>query len=192
MGKYIFGGVVVFVVFTMWSSWRFSKRIFTDEHYVEVGETLLKLRKVALDNMGGGDDGSPDGAVTSAGLALSYSINQEGDEFYHHVAVSTPNRRTLHAIGDRFVHYSMWILGLPTDRFRLEASQTSVHHGKVNPSQDEQRELLSRARKVPSPAEIQEIMREYINNPPQCHKIVLEGLETNKVRPDEHNHIAGF
>jgi hypothetical protein len=123
-----------------------------------------------------GDNESDGAIVTSAGLALSYSIDEEEDGYSHHVAVSTTRRPTLHAIGDRFTFYSIWVLGLPTDRFRLEASQTSVHHGKVTISRDEQRDLLRWSLKIPTPDEIKENGQEFFNNRPTCHPIKVEGI----------------
>ena len=113
MGKYVLAAVIIILAFMMWRKSKYLKHVFSDAHYFEVAEVLHELKGPAVKRLVGTDDGSVDGKVTSAGLALSYSISEEGGQFEHHVAVSMTNRPTLHAIADRYIYYSIWVLGLP-------------------------------------------------------------------------------
>jgi hypothetical protein len=171
MWKYIFGAAVGLAVLIMWSSWRTSKRVFTDAHIAEFVKTLFELKESALKKLDSPDDKEVDGKVTSARLAVSYSINKDNGQFRHHLAISTSGRPTPHAIGDLFVYLAIWSLGLPVDLFRLESSQTSVHHGKVTISKDDQDRFIQVREKIPSPAEIKEALIRYHDHQPQCHLI---------------------
>ena len=175
MWKYILGVAVFIIGLYLWRSWKSSERIFADEHFEEFAEILFDLRELALGKMKA-EDGEVPGKVTSAGLAVSYSVEEENSRFKHHVAISTPGRPTPHAIGDRFIHCAIWILGLPLDRFRLESSQTRVHHGKVEISSEEQDRFVESPRRVPSKDEIKENLIRFHENPPQCHLIKVEGI----------------
>ncbi len=133
--------------------------LFTPEHYGEVARLLVGLRESALRELmaGATPDSHPPAVVSSAGLALSYSIAREGELFVHHFAISLPAHITPHAVGDRFALFLANRLGVPTDQVRLGASQSTVHHMEFGVDEKENNDIATRPIGPPSENELEEL-----------------------------------
>jgi len=138
---------------------RIYRPLFTHEHYNEVAGLLVALRESALDELklGATSDSAPPALVSSAGLALSYSIARNGELFVHHFAISLPAHRTPHAVGDRFAHFLANRLGLPTDQVRLGASQSTVHHMEFDADRKKHYGIATLPIGPPSESELEEL-----------------------------------
>ncbi len=138
---------------------RIYRPLFTPEHYDEVAGLLVALRESALDELkvGATPDSDPPALVSSAGLALSYSIAPKGELFVHHLAISLPAHITPHAVGDRFALFLANRLGVPTDQVRLGASQSTVHHMEFDVDGKKNNQLATRPIGPPSESELEEL-----------------------------------
>ncbi|MFL9872640.1 hypothetical protein [Paraburkholderia megapolitana] len=134
------------VAFVVWSV-RHNRAIFTDPHFAEFARNVAQVKAGALER---GNDAvrppdDPRARVTTAGLALMYSITQEDDRFFHHYSVSTPGKVTPHAIGERFILFVARLLGIPFDTLTLSSFESStVHHAQFELSQSEQLRFAQR------------------------------------------------
>lgn len=114
----------------VWWARRRVGAVFGLEHVHGFVERIDSLRAAALDRFGEPlRDGDPRTAVTRAGLAVAYTIVDEGDRYRHHLSVGHPGGPTTPAVGARFL-----LLGV--ERLRvvdamevgLGVSPSGVHH----------------------------------------------------------------
>lgn len=126
--------------FVAWGATRY-RRIFADRHFAEVARNVAQVKAAALEH-GDGEYRPPDdprARVTTAGLAMVYSISQRDDRFIHHYSVSIAGRPTPHGVGEPFTLFVAQLLGVPFDLLALSSSETStVHHAEFQLSQSEQ------------------------------------------------------
>ena len=136
---WIFVGLLA-ASFIIWGATRY-RPIFADKHFTEMARTVAQVKAAALEH---GDDpyrpaDDPRAQVTTAGLALVYTINQRDDRFIHHYSVSIPGRVTPHAVGEQFILFVARLLGVPFDILALSRFESStVHHAEFRLSQAEQ------------------------------------------------------
>ncbi|MGH8778597.1 hypothetical protein [Paraburkholderia sp.] len=133
--------------FIVWGATRY-RPVFADRHFVEVARNVAQIKAAALEQHG--DDGyrpadDPRAQVTTAGLALVYTIVQRDDRFIHHYSVSIPGGVTPHAVGERFILFVARLLGVPFDTLALSSSESStVHHAQFQLSQSGQEVFATR------------------------------------------------
>ena len=153
---------------------RIYKPLFEHRHYEEVAAELARLRGAALSAVTLESDESaapPPGVLTTAGLALSYSISEDEDRFIHHIAISLPGHVTPHAVGDRFAFYVANRLGIPFDQVGLGASPSTVHHMEFQLDRSEHEERTSQAILTPSERELDAVLQSYQESVVICHPI---------------------
>jgi hypothetical protein len=110
-------------------------KMFSDEHFHEVGARLPALKRAALERIIVPEADlvcTPEdarGMLTSAGLTVLYLVGHEGDWFHHDLSVSSTARGyTAHAVGEMFTCLLVRLLGVGMDRPRLWVSSRAVHH----------------------------------------------------------------
>jgi hypothetical protein len=124
-------GVVLLVLVTR--ARRYS-RLFSDEHWRELGRGMVGVKAAALARLvraQGDEPAAPDDPrilTTSAGLAVVYTVSDLGESFVHHCSVSVVGGPTAHAVGSSFALFVAKLLGLPLAELRCEVAASRVHH----------------------------------------------------------------
>lgn len=169
-------GLVAIVAGFIISGRRIYRPLFAPEHFEEVAQLLVTLRESALEELDAGPsslDSNPPAAVTSAGLALSYTIERHGDHFIHHLAISLPGHTTPHAVGDRFALFVANRLGVSTDRVSLGAARSTVRHMEFDVDENEHRDLAVHPIRAPTDGEREDLRNEFNTRPLVCRPIDL-------------------
>jgi len=168
-------GVVVVASVGLGVAWvraygRFYQRLFSQRHYLEVATAVIELRAAALGHLAAPEapTESISGAVSSEGLALSYSIVSTNTLTKHHFAVSLRGRSTPHAVGDRFLFMVAKFAGLPIDKVAFFSTESTVHHGEALLTIAEQHHFAARAPRLPTDAEITALLDEFARNRSRC------------------------
>jgi len=79
------------------------RRIFADGHFTDAAQGVARLKAAALERVIASDEdevrspADPRALVTSAGLALVYTVRRMEDRFVHHYSVSVAGGYTAHA-----------------------------------------------------------------------------------------------
>jgi hypothetical protein len=110
-------------------------KVFSDEHFREVGAGLPALKRAALERVIVPESDAvctpedPRGLLTSAGLTVLYLIGCQENHFHHTLSVnSTARGSTAHAAGEMFICLLVRLLGVRADRLHLRLSSRAVHH----------------------------------------------------------------
>ena len=126
------------------------RRLFADGHFLEVAKGVSRIKAAALDKVivsGVNEVRLPDDSralVTSAGLALLYTIRRVEDRFVHHYSVSAAGGYTAHAVGETFVLFVAKLLGVPFESLALGVGRSTVYHAEFQFSTVEQSEFAVR------------------------------------------------
>jgi hypothetical protein len=158
------------VALVAWIALRGAKyrRIFADRHFVEVAQGVARIRSAALSRVIVSDDdvvrspNDPRALVTSAGLALLYTIRRAENQFVHHYSVSLAGGYTAHAVGETFVLFVAKLFGVPFETLALGVGRSTVHHAEFELPQTEQAAFAGRQVLKVSPAEIAAFREEWI------------------------------
>jgi len=161
---------VAIVFFVAWIASRSSvyTRLFADEHFLEVSRGVRQIKGAALDNLIASDrtePNSPDdprAVVTTAGLALLYTVRRVEGCFVHHYSVSVAEGYTAHAVGEMFVLFVAKLMGVPFASLALGVGRSTVHHAEFVLSSDEQIQLEQRPVLQVSLAEITAFRAEWL------------------------------
>lgn len=153
-----------------WIVFRLCKyrRLYADEHYLEIAREVARLKVVALDRIVAPDEDEPPSPtdpralVTGAGLALFYTVWRIEDRFVHHYSVSVAGDYTAHAVGETFTLFVAKLLGVPFEALALEVWPSTVHHAEFHLSAAEQSEFAERAVPKVSLAEIKSFRSEWM------------------------------
>ena len=151
------------------------RRLFADEHFLEVARGVARLKAAALEKViaSEGDElRSPDdprALVTSAGLALLYTVRQGGGRFVHHYSVSVAGGYTAHAVGETFVLFVAKLLGVPFDALALGVGRSTVHHAEFQLGGDGQAEFAGRPVPEVGPKEIAAFRTEWFEASKRLH-----------------------
>ncbi len=143
------------------------RRLFADEHFLEVARGLGRVKTAALDGVtAAGEEAVPSPAdlnvlVTRAGLAVLYTVRQAEGEFVHHYSVSVVGGYTAHAVGETFVLFVAKLLGVPFGSLALGVGRSTVHHAEFRLSAAEQAEFAARPVPEVSPAEVTAFRQEW-------------------------------
>jgi hypothetical protein len=112
------------------------RRLFADDHLLEVARGVTRIKAAALDKVIATDEdevrspADPRVVVTSAGLALLYTVRRVEDRFVHHYSVSVAGGYTAHAVGETFVLFVARRLGVPSESLSLGVGRSTVHHAE--------------------------------------------------------------
>jgi hypothetical protein len=143
------------------------RRLFADEHFLEVARGLGRVKTSALDKLLGAEEDEvtsrtdPRVLLTSAGLALLYTVRQAEGGFVHHYSVSVAGGYTAHAVGETFVLFVAKLLGVPFGSLALGVGRSTVHHAEFRLSAAEQSEFAARPVPEVSPAEVTAFRQEW-------------------------------
>jgi hypothetical protein len=127
----------------LWFGGRAYGRIFSDDHFIEMGRAIDELKKAAIDQpITSGDvpkPGDPRVYVTSVGIVLMYTIHIGKNEVTHHCSASVAGALTTHSLGSTLIAYVVGLLGFPFEHTRFAWSAASVHHAEatLQPSEHE-------------------------------------------------------
>ena len=114
------------------------KRIFSDDHLLEVWSDVRRVKAIAIEALGepssAGDQGSIDAAIsrgqrftTSAGMTFIYTIDREGDGYHHHISMSDPRVLAM-AAATYFAVFLGEILSIDVRDATLQSSSRLVCH----------------------------------------------------------------
>jgi len=167
MWGWVCAGLAV-AAFVGWIVFRIRayRRFFADEHFLEIAREVARLKIAALDRVVALDEHEapsptdPRALVTSAGLALFYTIRRIDDRFVHHYSVSVARGHTAHLVGEMFTLFVARLLGVPFEALTLEVGRSAVHHAEFHLPATEQSKFAERAAPKVSPIEITSFRKE--------------------------------
>lgn len=146
--------------------------ILAKEHFIEFAQALDDLKKKHLD---GFTDNAPSDLpdrsslargeapphfVTSAGLALVYSLRPDGPRTAHHLSLSYRGQPIAHAAATTFLAFAARLLGLPPERFVVSRSPRGVYHAHLLMTEPEYADFRDRQIEVPYLDQIREVQRD--------------------------------
>jgi hypothetical protein len=79
--------------------------------------------------------------VTSAGLAIAYTVHKNDLEFIHHCSVGVSGDITAHGAGATFVAFVINLVRLPIHKARFQVAESTVHHAEATLSAAEHEEV---------------------------------------------------
>src|SRR5262249_31753325 len=127
------------------------RRLFADEHFLEIAQAAAGLKAAAFERANMGEPTTPSDPrilMTRCGLAVVYTLRRTEEDFIHHFSVSVAGSITAHAVGATFVTFVSQIIGLPLATMRFEIAPSTVHQGEATLGQDEHERLAG----SPTPA----------------------------------------
>jgi hypothetical protein len=113
------------------------RRLFADEHFLEVARAAHRMKLAALANVMLSDDELPKPPddprifVSTEGLVIVYTVRRQKQQFVHHCSVSIAGGYTAHAVGGSFIAFMTKLVGLPWDKMSYEIGNSTVHHGEL-------------------------------------------------------------
>jgi hypothetical protein len=125
--------LVAIFVWGVWSRTRMYRRLFSDRHFLELAGAAVALQQAGLDRPITDSDqiksqSDPRCLLTSAGLAVVYTVSTNDSEITHHCSVSLAAGPTARAVGEIFLLLMTKLLGLPIDKLRVHIGSSTVHH----------------------------------------------------------------
>lgn len=168
---WFFVGIGVFVLLiVLWvaSKGRLYGRIFSTEHYAELADAMPAVKAAACDMINQDPVLPPTEdqrvVITSAGIAILYTISHKDDEFTHHFSISIAGRLTPYAVGGSFTLYIARLLGLDESKLEVGVSEGNVFHTEWRCSEAEQNEFSSRTVASLTPEEAGELFASCIDD----------------------------
>ena len=135
--RWILLGTVLAIVAFVLSRIRTYRRLFADEHFLEIARVAHRMKLAAHANVMLSDAELPKPPddprifVTTEGIAIVYTVRQQKQQFVHHCSVSFAGGYTAHAIGGSFLAFVTKLVGLPWDKMSYEIGTSTVHHGEL-------------------------------------------------------------
>ena len=162
--------VVVVCLAYVLARWNAYRRLFSDDHFLEVARAAPGLRGAAVERAADFDRASsgiltqsdPRVLSTSSDLAVVYTVREdrEGGAFVHHGSVGVIGGPTAHALGSTFVLFVAQRMGLPLERMRFEIAPSTVHHCEVRLTRAEHETIAGSRMRDVSVGEIDALRRE--------------------------------
>lgn len=124
--------IIVFIVAkTAWSMGRKYKRLFADEHMVELLGLVPALKAAAIELAGEplSPEKDPRTVTTTAGLVVYYSVQATSAGYLHHLSFSYAGAPMAFAAGGRFLHVALNALGTNGDLTAVAHTPAGVTHG---------------------------------------------------------------
>ena len=146
----------------------FYKRVFADEHFLEVARALPRVKAAAVGGVYETDEpmespeNNPRVLVTSAGLVLAYTVRCDGDRYVHHYSVSAAGGVTAHSLGEPYVLFVAKLLGVPYDALNLGVGRSTVHHAEFYTDEAGLAEFAARPVAEMSATDVTSFRREWI------------------------------
>lgn len=145
--------------------------IFAKEHFIEFAQALADLKKKHLEGftdsppverlnrteISPGD--APPHFVTSAGLALLYSVRAEGPRTAHHLSLSYRGQPIAYAAATTFLAFAARLLGIPPERLAVSRSPRGIYHAHLLMTEPEYADFREREIEIPYPDQIREIQQ---------------------------------
>jgi hypothetical protein len=127
---------------------RMVGRLFSDAHFIEIGQRMGGLKAAALakvipqeeDDLRNGPGSR--GMVTAAGLTIVYTVHQRGLELVHHCSVGVSGDITAHGVGEPFTALVMSLIGLPLSKATFHTGASTIHHANVVLDADEHAKVV--------------------------------------------------
>ncbi|MFO0576604.1 MAG: hypothetical protein U1A78_21570 [Polyangia bacterium] len=168
--------------------------IFAKEHFIEFAQALAELKKKHLEGftdsapakrldrttISPGD--APPNFVTSAGLALLYSVRPEGPRTAHHLSLSYRGQPIAYAAATTFLAFAARLLGLPPERLAVSRSPRGIYHAHLLMTEPEYADFREREIEIPYPDQIREIQQRCNEDRARCWPPLR--LEAAGVTPD--------
>jgi hypothetical protein len=154
--------------------------IFAKEHFIEFAQALADLKKSHLEGFTNSApdnlpeslpeslingspislDAAPPHFVTSAGLALLYSVRPDGPRTAHHLSLSYRGQPIAYAAATTFLAFTARLLGVPPERFEVSRSPRGIYHAHLLMTEPEYADFREREIEVPYPDQVREIHRD--------------------------------
>ena len=154
--------------------------IFAKEHFIEFAQALAELKKKHLEGFTDSrpferperperpertnrteisPTDAPPHFVTSAGLALLYSVRPEGPRTAHHLSLSYRGQPIAYAAATTFLAFAARLLGIPPERLAVSRSPRGVYHAHLLMTEPEYADFREREIEIPYPDQIREIQK---------------------------------
>lgn len=178
----IIGAAIVLVMIVFWivSKGGIYRRIFAAEHFVEFANSLAAATAAGCDKIneppGNPPTKDPRVFVTSAGLAVMYTVGRENGNYEHHFSISIAGRYTPHAVGGTFTVYVARLLGVDLADLHVGISQGNVYHSAFTLTQDQQATFSDRIITIPSLDDAGELHTECMD---VLDRLQFERFDTN-------------
>jgi hypothetical protein len=137
MTGWLFLSLVLLAAGVLVSRARMYGKLFGNDHFLELGRALARVRTAALERIADGDEEGPPARddprafLTSCDLLVVYTVKRRENEFVHHCSVGATKSVTAHTVGETFVLYAARVLGLPIEKMSFGFSESTVHHGEA-------------------------------------------------------------
>jgi hypothetical protein len=146
---WVVGGLAMVVAVAVFLRGRMYRRLFSDAHFIEIGERMVGLKAAALakvipqedDDLRNGPGSR--GIVTAAGLAIVYTVHQRGLDYVHHCSVGVSGDITARGVGEPFTALVMSLIGLPLSKATFHVGASTIHHANVVLDSDEHEKVAS-------------------------------------------------
>jgi hypothetical protein len=173
MSGWICGSAAVLaVVLVIWRLDRRYNAIFANEHFIEFARGVAGVKAAAYAEMLDLSEVRPlppgDHRVflSSAGIALVYTISPRNARFDHHFSVSFAGWYTPKAVGESFVLLTAKALGVPYHRLDLGVGGSTAHHADLQLSEEEHEAMRHRPVPELSLADVEAFRKEWTNARP--------------------------
>lgn len=156
------------------------RRIFSDAHLAEVARGVGPLKSAALGRLIASDEDQiasstdPRLLLTSAGLALAYTVQPDQDGYVHHYSVSLGGEYTARAVGEAFVLFVAELLGVPFDTLALGVGQSTVHHAEFRLSAGEHEKYAEQPVREVAQHEMETLWRQCVE---RRNQVTWHGLD---------------
>ncbi|HVK65562.1 MAG TPA: hypothetical protein VM694_13860 [Polyangium sp.] len=134
MLKWLLVGLVVFLIYRLAMKRPRYDRLFSPDHLMELSRGLGRAKEAALAGAGKGPPADPfaegNAFVTSADIAIVYTIAKEGEEngHEHHVSMSYRGGAFARAAGGYLAAAILRLLGVEEKPNALAVSNSGVYH----------------------------------------------------------------
>jgi hypothetical protein len=136
--------IVIILVVTIGPIFKKYSRIFSLNHYREICVKMSNIKEAAIKAIPTDTDDSPikrddpRTLITSAGLAIFYTISKTETTYEHHFSISMPGQDIPHAIGEHFSIYVADLMAWEIHDAVFFFSDTPVFHARLELPSDKQ------------------------------------------------------
>ena len=144
------------------------KRLFSDDHFLEIAEGMARIKPAAEERIEAPDSfqpatfDDPRALITSQKLRVFYTVTHNGHLFEHHYSISIAQGYTAIPVGETFSLFVAHLLGFRSQQFSIQRSQRGIYHVEWEWKAEEQEEFARHPVIVPKREELP-ALREKLN-----------------------------
>jgi hypothetical protein len=122
--------IIPIIIYFLYSNSVYYGKIYADKHYEEIADWVAFILQKGMVDADSQEDGTT--TVTSAGIGLVYTReqNEKGDTL--HFSVSQVGRVTTHAVGRRLITFILILLNNNECRANPFYTSSNIHHLVLN------------------------------------------------------------